>query len=129
MFVCSNGDLPLTIGRTPVTSDELRLIALDEIKPFAPTCAIPVVREERTTDPWRVVIPAPPRGEITMFPVVLPPKVKVLLLAVPMTPDASNESACPAAFCAEREAVGVPPATLITANFALLVAFAPRRKS
>jgi len=61
-----------------------------------------------------------------ILPVVALPNWSVCLLVVPNTPVAVNEVApvVPAI-----DAVGVPPATLVKANFALLVAVEPNNKS
>src|SRR5579872_3225503 len=61
-----------------------------------------------------------------ILPVEPFPNWRVCLLLVPRTPVAVSEVA---PVVPETEAVGVPPATLVTANLAELVAVPPRRKS
>ena len=62
-----------------------------------------------------------------MLPVVAEPSVSVWPLVVPMLPVASSDSAL--LLAPEMDAVGVPPATFTKANFALVVAVDPSRKS
>jgi len=61
-----------------------------------------------------------------MLPVLLLPSCKVCLFVVARMPLAVSDVD---PVVADREAVGVPPATLINANFAELVALEPRRRS
>src|SRR5258708_344906 len=85
-----------------------------------------LLSEERIVVPLMVVVPVPARGEMTMLPVLAPPIVKVWALVVPRVPVAVNETAL--LFVPEIEAVGVPPATLVKANLALVVALDPKSK-
>jgi len=62
-----------------------------------------------------------------MLPVVPLPSCKVCLFVVPRTPVAVSDVA--PIVPAETDAVGVPPATLVNANFALLVAVEPSSRS
>ena len=77
--------------------------------------------------------PAPPlRGDILMFPVVAPPRVRVLFLrdwivAVPPVRDIPLPA--PPPVVALIVAVGVPSLIPVTANSAVEVALLPRRKS
>src|SRR5579862_1510863 len=62
-----------------------------------------------------------------ILPVVPVPNWSACLLLVPRTPVAVSVVA--PVIPADKEAVGVPPATLVKANFALVVAVDPRRRS
>lgn len=62
-----------------------------------------------------------------MLPVLASPTVKVCLLVVASVPVALMYR--PPVRPAEREAVGVPPAMLVTANLAELVAVEPSKRS
>src|ERR1700722_9576929 len=65
---------------------------------------------------------------IRIFPVLADPKVKLCLPVVKIFPLASSERAL-GVVTAEILAVGVPPATFLNENFALLVAVDPRSRS
>src|SRR5258708_1310358 len=63
---------------------------------------------------------------MTIFPVVAPPMVNVFIFNDWIVPFALSESPF---VPADIDAVGVPPATLINANFADVVAAAPNSRS
>ena len=76
-----------------------------------------------------IVLPAPPfKAAIVTLPVFVSPRVKFCLLVVPKTPRPVRYVALFPEF-AEILAVGVPPATLRNANFALAVAVEPKSTS
>jgi len=95
----------------PVTSADARFTGLDDNTPLISEWIRPV-----------------PKPNKSILPVVSEPSVSVCLFAVPIVPVPVRNRALPPAF-AEIDAVGVPPATLLKANFALDVAAAPRSKS
>ena len=75
------------------------------------------------------VLPAPPlRGEMEIFPVLVPPIVRLCALVVPRLPLPVRKVALLAVDPAIL-AVGVPPATLMNANLAEEVDVDPRRTS
>jgi len=76
--------------------------------------------------PCAVNAVAPPEI-IETFPVVALPNWSVCLLVVPRMPLAVRDA--PPVIPADREAVGIPPATLTNANLALPVAVAPSNRS
>jgi len=61
------------------------------------------------------------------LPVEALPSVRLWALVVPRIPVALSDNAI--LFAPEIEAVGVPPATLVKANLALLVAVEPSKRS
>lgn len=123
---CSNGDPPLITGRIPeISVPPFKFTRPVESVPLAEVWTMPrLLSADKMVVPFMVVVA--PACEIAMLPVVGVPMVKVCLLLVPKTPVAVSEVA---PVEPEIEAVGVPPPTLVKANFALVVALLPSNKS
>ena len=112
-----------------VVKDE---VVTPDPKVFADRTAVPlmlkVFPDERLRLPVEVTVPDPPIGDRVISPVVAPPMVSASELVVARFPPPVKNVA-PAPLFADREAVGVPPATFKTANFADAVVDAPTRRS
>jgi hypothetical protein len=147
-----NGDPPLATANTLLTLDALdRSSALALIVPpdawTTPLNPVKVIVPLDTVKPLLAVnspldvnVPAPvrfaplavnavvPFGANTIFPVPAAPRVNVWLFVVPTIPPPVRYAAVLATLPA-IEAVGVPLFTFTNANFALVVALAPKSKS
>jgi len=95
---------------------------------FPPTVVSPVPVVKLFEPVWVKLLFRIVLLERTILPVEVVPSVRLCLLLVPRTPvPVKKEALLPDP--AEIEAVGTPPATLVKANFAELVACEPRSKS
>lgn len=121
-------DVPVPM-LTALLDDAFKLI----VPPVVVNPALPVIRPEEVKVPAPVRLApeavsdvVPPEAR-TIFPVLVSPRVSDCLAVVAILPAAFMYK--PPVVPAESEAVGVPPAMLVTANRALEVAVAPRSRS
>ena len=114
------------------TSNSLKLIAvappLIDVREVPLRVVVPV-RLNVSVCAERIDPAAPLRGDIVMFPVVLPPRVRVLFLRDWMVDVAAFNDRPLLLVVAERVAVGVPLEIPVIANLALVVDVPPTAKS